>query len=271
MLDAHPELAIPPETHFVPDVAKLSSTGPDLRDAFLRVLTTARTWQDMRIADDDLVAALEGVDPFTVSEGLRAFYGLYARRHGKTRWGDKTPKYVRRLAEVERVLPEAHFVHLIRDGRDVALSAREAWAGPDSPISGHARHWRKAVKRGRSAGRDRTRYLEVRYEDLVHDPEEELRRVCSFCGLRYADGMLRYYESAEERLSELGDKVLPGGDTLRREARLGFQARTAAPPQPQRAGRWRREMSAADRTEFEAVAGDLLDDLGYELAAKTPT
>lgn len=269
MLDAHPELAIPPETNFVPDVAKLSSTGPELRGAFLDVLTTARTWRDMQIAEEDLAAVLERVDPFTVSEGLRAFYALYARRHGKARWGDKTPKYLRRAADVERVLPEAHFVHLIRDGRDVALSVRDAWPGRDSPIHAQATRWRKDVKRGRS-GRRRAHYLEMRYEDLVRDPEEELRRICTFCGLRYTDDMLHYHENAEARLSELGDKVLPGGGTARREARLAIHARAASPPQPERAGRWRREMSSDDLAEFEAVAGDLLASLGYELGAKTP-
>jgi sulfotransferase family protein len=271
MLDAHPELAIPPETHFVPDVAELGSTGPDLRYAFLHVLVTARTWHDMRISDDELAAALEDVEPFTVSGGLRAFYALYAARQGKARWGDKTPMYVRRLADVERVLPEARFVHLIRDGRDVALSARDTWAGRDSPIPAQARRWRKDVKRGRSSGRRRAHYLEVRYEALVRDSEQALRRVCAFCGLRYADDMLRYHESAEARLSELGDKVLAGGRRARREDRLAIHARTGSPPQPQRAGRWRREMSADDLAEFEAVAGALLDDLGYELGARTPS
>jgi hypothetical protein len=270
MLDAHPELAIPPETFFVPDVAALSETGSDLRSAFLQVVTTARTWRDMRIPDQELAAALERVDPFTVSDGLRAFYALYARRHGKSRWGDKTPKYLRRTAEIERVLPEARFVHVIRDGRDVALSARDAWAFRDSPIPTLARRWRKDVNRGRSAGRRRAHYLELRYEDLVRDPEGELSRVCAFCGLRYADAMLRYHETAEARLSELEDKMLPGGQTLRREARLAIHERTASPPQPERAGRWRREMSGNDVAEFEAVAGDLLADLGYELGTQAP-
>jgi hypothetical protein len=131
------------------------------------------------------------------------------------------------------------------------------------------RRWRKDVNRGRASGRARTRYLELRYEDLVRDPEGELRRVCAFCSLRYADAMLRYHETAEARLSELGDKMLPDGHKLRREVRLAIHERTASPPQPERAGRWRREMSAGDLAEFEAVAGDLLVDLGYELGAVT--
>jgi hypothetical protein len=223
----------------------------------------------MRLADEDLAATLERVEPFTVSGGLRAFYALYAARQGKPRWGDKTPMYVRRLADVERVLPEAHFVHLIRDGRDVALSVRDTWAGRDSPIPAQARRWRKDVNRGRSSGRRRSRYLELRFEDLVRDPEEELRRICRFCDLRYADDMLLYHETAQARLAELGDKVLAGGRRARREDRLAIHALTGSPPEPQRAGRWRREMSPEELAGFEAVAGGLLAELGYELGART--
>jgi hypothetical protein len=117
----------------------------------------------------------------------------------------------------------------------------------------------------------RSHYLEVRYEDLVGDPEEELRRICAFCGLHYAADMLRYHETAEARLSELGDKVLAGGRRAQREDRLAIHARTGSPPQPQRAGRWRREMSANALGEFEAVGRDLLADLGYEVGARTPS
>jgi len=266
MLDAHPELAIPPETFFVPAVAELSGTGSDLRNGFLRVLTTAPTWQDMRMANEELAAAVEDLDPFTVSRGLRAFYALYAHRRGKARWGDKTPKYLRRTADIERVLPEAHFIHIIRDGRDVALSVRDVWPNRGAtPMQ--ARRWRKEVNRGRSSGRARRHYHELRYEDLVRDPEAELRRICAFCELSYADAMLRYHETAEARLAELGDKRLPDDQTLGREQRLALHARTASPPEPKRAGRWRREMSADDLAEFEAVAGDLLVDVGYELGA----
>src|SRR3954451_23947811 len=112
-------------------------------------MTTARTWHGMQIAEDHLAGAVEGIDPFTISNGLRAFYALYAHRHGKARWGGKTPKYLRRTADIERILPEAHFVHLIRDGRDVALSVGDAWAGR-GVIPAQARRWRKEVNRGRS-------------------------------------------------------------------------------------------------------------------------
>lgn len=73
--------------------------------------------------------------PALLAEGVRLFYRLYARRHGKARWGDKTLLYRLHLTEIEKILPEAHFIHSIRDGRDVALSLREVWFAPSQDIS----------------------------------------------------------------------------------------------------------------------------------------
>ena len=73
-----------------------------------------------------------GIESFDLGEALRAFYGVYAGRFGKWRWGDKTTNYVRQMSLIHDLLPETRFVHIIRDGRDVALSTRDLWFGPDS-------------------------------------------------------------------------------------------------------------------------------------------
>jgi hypothetical protein len=61
---------------------------------------------------------------------LRAFYRLYAERHGRARFGDKTPKYLTKMRRIAALLPEATFVHLVRDGRDVALSKSDRSGRP---------------------------------------------------------------------------------------------------------------------------------------------
>jgi hypothetical protein len=72
-----------------------------------------------------LAERVSGNEPFDLGESLRAFYGVYAERFGKPRWGDKTPNYVRRMSLIYGLLPEARFVHIIRDGRDLAPSTRD--------------------------------------------------------------------------------------------------------------------------------------------------
>src|SRR5690606_5319429 len=92
--------------------------------------------------------------------------------------------------------------HLIRDGRDVALSLRKMWFSPGWDIRTQAKHWTRFVKTARKAGVGRPDYLEVRYEDLILDTRASLERLCSFVGLRYEDSMMRYHDRASERLRE---------------------------------------------------------------------
>ena len=130
MLDAHPELAIPPETHFLPDlIARLEALeDPTPADA-LAPIRDQREWEDFGFTESELLNRFAALEPLSATAVARAFFEAYAERHGKRRWGDKTPMYVKRMATIERVLPEARFVHLIRDGRDIALSRDERRAG----------------------------------------------------------------------------------------------------------------------------------------------
>jgi hypothetical protein len=265
MLDAHSELSIPPETEFIRAVLELRPPRPDGREAFVRTLTSARTWDDMDLPAAELRRAVEAIDPFDLGAGLRCFYRLYARRRGKPRWGDKTPSYGRHADRVERLLPEARFVHVIRDGRDVALSLRGRWFSPGDDIEDLARHWRRSVTGTRRAGRACAHYTEVRFESLVRRPSEELATIAEFVELPFERGMERYAELSAARHAELKPRpATPGLVAISREQRLDLHRLTMAPPQPSRIGRWRQEMGAEERARFERVAGDLLEELGYE-------
>src|SRR5690606_16718789 len=117
MLDAHPDLAIPPETHFVPRLVKEIERGAGPAEAHAFV-TGHQRWPDWGLDADELRARFESLEPFTAGEALRAFFGLYAERQGKPRWGDKSPTHLKRMARIHGALPEARFLHVIRDGRD---------------------------------------------------------------------------------------------------------------------------------------------------------
>ena len=262
MLDAHPELAIGPETQFVPELIDLAREGASANE-LVDAMRAARTWADFDLNADTLRERAEGGDLAAV---LRAFYGLYAETRGKPRWGEKTPGYVRRMQPIGELLSEARFVHLIRDGRDVALSRRARGMGASKPMADTARLWRKRIEAAReAANRLRGRYVELRYEDLVADPEPGLRRVCELIELGYDPAMLAYHEGAGERLAELGDLARVDARRGREGAeRIAAHSLATQPPTGARTGAWRAEMSAADRQAFEAVAGDLLRELGYD-------
>jgi hypothetical protein len=270
MLDAHPEMAIPPETHFVPQlIKKARKRGISCEEAH-GVVTGHRQWGDFGLDSGELLrryCALDRIDPEST---VRAFFELYAEREGKPRWGDKTPNYVKRMKQIERTIPEARFVHMIRDGRDAALSRFKRLLKDPPPIDTVAERWVKKIEGARADAEDLDHYIEVQYEHLVRDTETELRRVCEFLELDWDPSILRYYERASERLAEM-DRDLPGEEgkpTRPAEHRREAHLLTSKPPDPSRLARWKQDMSATDNAEFERVAGDLLSELGYEVVSR---
>jgi sulfotransferase family protein len=268
MLDSHPELTIPPETHFVPDVIKAFNDGRDSPEEFVAVMAASRRWADFGIPAEQLRRELEKLRPLLSPEvPLRAFYRLYAKGQRKRRWGDKTPGYATKMRRIQRTLPEARFIHMIRDGRDVALSLQEREAGLSTEQV--ARRWRHRINNTRRAAEHVPDYVEIRYEDLVGDPETTLRRICDHIDLKWSPRMLDYHERAAERLEEMAQPLAAEEDkrALSAESRLEAHALTSEPPRTDRSGRWRGEMAPDELATFEEHAGELLAELGYETAA----
>jgi hypothetical protein len=254
MLDRNPELAVPDESYFVPQLARRHRGVVD-PDAFLDDLRRLPTLAEWGLEPDAVAARLRPGMP--AGEAIAAVFATYAAERGKPRWGDKTPLYMQHLPVLERLFPDARYVHLIRDGRDAALSflsvpaglMTEGWGHPRD-ARGFACQWATEVVAARVLGArvGPSRYLELRYEALVADTEAALRAICAYADLVYDPGMLDYVGRTDS-------------------ARKAHQQRLNEPP---RAGvrAWRTEMSDDDRRRFEEVAGALLDELGYEVATR---
>jgi Sulfotransferase family len=259
MLDRNTTLAIPYESFFVPQLAHRHGSRPEL-DEFLDDLGRLRTLYDWGIAPDDVRPRLR--EGMSTPEAIAAIFETYAERQGKARWGDKTPLYMQQLPLLERIFPDALWVHLVRDGRDAALSFLElpegfsgkTWAQPRT-VARFAARWRTEILAARRLGRHAGgRYLELRYEDLVDDPERELRRVCEHASLPLEPGMLDH-----TRVSDA--------------ANMPEHRNLAHPPTPGLRD-WRNQMPPGEAAAFEQVAGDVLRSSGYELlepGARYPT
>ena len=278
MLDAHPALAVPPETHFLPQF--IQASGRLRFNPRIAVKTIQedenRRWNDFGLDAGELCTAMNGLEPFNTADALRSFYRLYGSRHGKSRWGDKTPDYVRKMKKIQNTLPEARFIHVIRDGRDAGLSqnARIVKRGKDAVKPREmARRWRKRIIKSRLDAEEVRHYIEVRYEDLITDTESVLRRVCDHVELEYDPAMLTYYERAGERLQEMAGALPAKKGRPEREAgeRVAAHALTMEPPKQERVAVWKREMSEGENAEFEEAAGYILDELGYETATPRDT
>jgi len=271
MLDAHSELAIPPETYFVTNLIEAADGGATA-DQLATVLVEHRRWGDLGLDEAELRERMRarGERP-SGGDAVRAAFELYAEAQGKPRWGDKTPAYLTNIREIGAALPEARFVHLIRDGRDVALSILamperdRPMRNPDS-IGVVATRWRRRIERARRQAEDVSHYTEVRYEELVSDPEGILRGVCEFLDLPFEEVMLESHEGARRRLEEMNRDLAGRGELPAQPAsgRLAPHALAAEAPRRERIAAWRNEMSPEQVSEFEAEAGEMLRELGYE-------
>jgi Sulfotransferase family len=248
MLDRHSELSIPDESYFIPQLADRHRGRID-PDAFLDDLRRLPTLGEWHVEIADVQARL--TPGMELGEAIAAVYLAYAARFGKRRWGDKTPMYMQHLRTLERVYPDARYVHLIRDGRDAAVSflqmpagiVTQTWAHP-ADAAGFACQWRSEVFAAKALGsRAGERYLEVRYEQLVADPERELRRISTHADLPFEQAMLDHGGGADV-------SAKPHQQSLSKPLTPGLRD-------------WRTEMSADEIRAFEEVAGDLLAELGY--------
>jgi hypothetical protein len=268
MLDAHSELAIPPETHFLPKLFKACEGEGDARARVLELLSNHRRWPDFELSVDAVAERLDGEGPLDPGDAARAFYEAYAAKHGKARWGEKTPQYVKVMGKIASNLPEARFIHLIRDGRAVALSLMEVSWGP-STASEAAELWVELIGGARRKAGRLPHYLELRYEDLIADPEPVVRAACGLAELEFEPAMLDYHEAAGERMSAVARDFRTGGEgatDVSASERASQHSLVSEPLQGERAERWRRELDPAAVASFEAIAGDLLDELGYNRA-----
>lgn len=212
VLDAHPHIAAGPETRFLLDLARIF--GPH--------------WHRLERFGFPREYWLEKV---------RAFFGGvhadYARRRGKRRWAEKTPRYVEILDLVDELFPDALYLHIVRDGLDVVASHRARWGWKRA--YGAIDDWRRLVVRARRFG-ERVgpgRFLEVRYEEVVTRPEEVLRSVFAFLDEPFDPRVLRFHEvehdlpeAARTRMERLMES---GGDSPLVTSRIGAGSRELDP------------------------------------------
>lgn len=197
MLNRHSLIAIPEETWYFPQLAKELPEilkGDDWRN---RVATRVLQLNSLHFPDLEvhmLENALANTERSNVPDIIAVVNREFMLRQGKKRWGDKTPGYVRDLKFIKQIFPQAKIIHLVRDGRDVVPSILRYWSvGPQTnDFVETAFYWKKHVLSGLKDG-SRTfgsNYIELRYEDLVTQPEYTVRRICDFIGEGFESEML---------------------------------------------------------------------------------
>lgn len=188
--------------------------------------------------DIDIDRFIDTLETSSYEDVVRTFYAEWAFQNGNIRWGGKTPDYTLHFEELHELFPDAKFIHIIRDGRDVALSLFQKKWGPKNSFMA-AKYWKNRVTAARRYGRNLSSdtYMEMRYESLVQSPSNEFRRLIYFID----------YEGDKEAIMRKFDSDI---DQLLRKN--NFQ-------------KWKTMMSKTQVRTFEMVSGDLLNELGYEV------
>ncbi|GIF14031.1 sulfotransferase family protein [Actinoplanes teichomyceticus] len=256
MLHAHPRIALPPESRFLLTAYRRRHRFGDLRDparraALARWIVASPQFGDLGLDPQETIAAITAAPP-TLGSALGTVFQRYAHRFGKPRWGDKRPAYLRHLPVIRRLFPDAQIITIMRDGRDCVASLKETpW--PPYDLATMIDYWARSADLATHAARRYPAdvYHQVRYEDLVAEPERHLRVICRFLG--------EDYDPAMTRPSEQARVAVPDYKTWHELTRS--QVTTA------RVRSWHTRLGATELRRCEAVFGDRLPRFGYQLSA----
>lgn len=252
LLGGHPECVVTPESSFKVDelIYRTSPENGTIDSHAIRSLLENprfRTWELELDAED--TEELEQTK--AVAEAMFLLARAYARvtdRESATLWVDHTPSNIRYVDRLRAHFPDAKFVHLVRDGRAVSASVLPLNWGPNT-IGAAARDWMEHVAAGLAAESrlPPTQIRRVRYEDLVRDSAREVRRLCEFLQIEFRDSMLAGTGFQPEMYSRFLHPLV------------------GRPPQAERISAWEDRLESRDIEMFEALTGDVLACLGYDL------
>lgn len=262
MLGCHPRLAIPEVGWLFPRIYPWRYTYGDLSvDSNFRTMA-----MEMLFGLNQSLWGM-GLNPTTAVDEIismspeRSFAGLYTAMHlryakefgNKPRWGQKTPNNLFFVPQILDNFPNAQFIFLVRDGRDACATSLESAFGAGN-LYDAAHTWNLAntfVKPFRRKY-DSSTWLDIRYEELVREPEKVLKAICDFLGESYSPEMLAFYITPMAR--KRGNQ--------RDHAPLGH------PVSDQYVGIYKDLLSLRDQQIYAAVAGQTHKKLSYELDVK---
>lgn len=208
---------------------------------------------DTKLAREEI---LRGLKPGNFASVVEKFHQAYAAGKNKPHWGNIDIATIDHMDVAHKWFPDARFIHIVRDGRDVALSHKTYPYGVSNTLE-CAFEWDRTIACNLKMGAmlNPKQYLVVRYEDLVLDSENTLQRLCKFIEIDYSPAMLDYDTMVENKIPKEKRDLWP---SLNQK------------PVAANAYRWKSQMRIANRIVFESNARGLLKRLGYEVFEQVP-
>lgn len=262
IINQHPTVCVPPESHVLGPVTKtFKSMYRFLTWEYVVRLVISRfqiQFPGFGFWELDLfkfysIALNLPQEQRSLAKLIDIFYMYYAnnKKPEATRWGDKSIGNALYLPLIGELYPDAQYIHIIRDGRDVSASLVTADTTPVSDIGRAANYWIKSVTRARLFGArlDDTRYLEIFYEDLVRRPEPVVQRLYDFLDLDYSPDALQFWRNVDS----LGD------------ANREIHKNLKNPISEDSIGKWRRQLGQEEQSVLQNTLRQKLLELNYSV------
>lgn len=224
MLHAHSDIAFPPEFHFIRNYLSRNATLP--YDALCERLRQDPYFERLGLTVEEAIGDRPDENgAIDLASFYRRILNHFARKKDAKFVGDKDPKNIEHLPIIAALFKRPYVVHVIRDPRDVYLSrTKAAWSKGGSKYR-HLLAYRAQLMMGfRGVERFGDRYIEIRFEDLLADPEATLKDLCTRLNLPFEEQMLEHERTAPQLISD--DEIQWKGAVLK-------------PVMPDNAGKWR--------------------------------
>lgn len=268
MLTCHPEVVIPPEGHFFLwlEGKYRDLSFPEAANQFIDELVETKKFETWGIEKSALQEIFKEYAPQSFGDAVALVYCSYGIMKGRTEfkyWGDKNKLWKDKLNRVLNYFPNSKFIHIVRDGRDVAcsfkdLSAREMHAfkyGPKMPdkIDNIAEHWATNIAFIRKfiTTLKQDHFITIRYEDLIMSPVQTLTDITDFLQLEFSESMLNY-------ASRNKDEKLEPDETMQWKLKLNDELDKS------NIGKYQSLLTEQDISIFERHCGELLELYGYK-------
>lgn len=267
MLTSHEQIIIPPESHFMLwNYNKYHLWKPgDGHDLFLSDLFASTKFETWGLNRNELESFLYFRQPLSYSELIADVYIYYGLKQNKraTLWGDKNSLWVEKLPILHLLFDKAKFIHIVRDGRDVATSyininhyngAKDKYF-PKLPanIERIAELWKNNINSISSffSSLPSQSYTEIRYEDLICDNEKTIDKLLKFLNLPASQSVFLYYEVNKVKNYEP-------------ENFLAWKEKLNSPLDKSNIGKYKYELKPFEIKKFEDIASEVLEKYGYK-------
>lgn len=259
MLNAHSRIAVPEEllyfrSHFG-DAPVESWRRPPLSEAeyagLVQEFVENAATLHPEIDCGNVIQAILDASDRDLRHPYQTLLDVWTQRHGKARWGEKTPGNLFYVDVIAEMFPAASFVYVVRDPRAGVASMQKTDFFPED-VAFNAMTRRKHADVGPALLRKHVapeRWTTVRYEDLVREPEATLRRICEVIGEDYEPQMLQYHRSASDYMKE--------------EAASTFNAAATRPVTASKIDAWQSRLSACEIAMIETVCAGEMREHGY--------